>query len=201
MPEGLQAPDGSAVEINVEAVEREFARSMAAPEGDIPAPPKMAAEDKERAKAPRTRAKPDKADKARTVPAQDQKSDKDFTEDIQGIATGVWLCAASIPPVQAYAALVKLNQPALVASLNQGAQNNAQIRGYVEKWSSGSGGLWMVSLGVTAANMGFQAMQLMRSPELRKQMAEQTRNDLKAYLADAGIKPLEETKPDEPNPD
>jgi hypothetical protein len=190
MSEGLQTPDGKAIELA--AAERTFAEAMSAPETDVPAPKKMSAAQKEQVKAEpkRTRTRRTPAEKARTAPVS-QKVDKDYTEDIAGITTGVWLTAASLPPTQSYAALIKLNQPALVASLNQGAQNNSTVRGYVEKLSSGSGGMWMVSLGVTTANMAMQGLQLMRSPELRKQMAEQTQAELKQYLADAGIKPLE----------
>ena len=199
MTEGLQTTDGKALELA--AAEQSFNAAMAAPEGDVPAPRKMTPEQKEtlRNEPKRTRTRTAKADKARTAP-KSERVDKDFTEDLQGLTTGVWLTAASIPPTQAYAAIVKINQPALVASLNQGAQNNATVRGYVEKASSGGGGLWMVSLGVTTANMAIQAMQLMKSPDLRKQLAEQTQTELKQYLADSGIKPLEEAS-DEPKQD
>ena len=195
MSEGLMTTDGKPVPLEVVSAEREFNAAMAAPEGDVPAPRKMTAEAKEaiRTQPKRSpRARPDKTEKARVVPSASQKVDKDFTEDVQGITQGLWLTAASIPPTQAYAAIIKLNQPALVASLNQGAQNNAAVRGYVEKMSSGSGGMWMVSLGVTVANMGMQTLQLMKDPQLRRDMAAQTRQELDAFLKANGFGQMEQ---------
>src|SRR6185437_16745605 len=190
MAEGLQTTDGK--KLDLEAAEQSFAQAMSSPADDVPAPKRATPEQKEQAKAPRaSRSRPKAAtDKARTT-AKSEKVDKDFSEDIAGITTGLWLTTASIPYTQAYAAIVKLNQPALVASLNQGAQNNSQIRGYVEKLSSGGGGLWMMSLGVTSVNMAMQAMQIARDPELRKQLTEQTKADLQSYLSAAGINPIE----------
>jgi hypothetical protein len=187
MAEGLQTPDGKKLEL--EAAEQTFAAAMAAPETDVPAPRKMTAEQKQAIKdePKRTRARTAKTEKPRTTAKASEKVDKDFTEDIAGITTGVWLTAASVPYTQAYAALIKVNQPALVASLNQGAQNNSQIRGYVEKLSTGGGGVWMLSLGVTSANMAMQALQIARDPKLRSQLAEQTKADLNAYLAENGL--------------
>lgn len=186
MSEGLQTLDGKPLDL--EAAEQAFNAAMAAPESEVPAPRKMTAEAKAAVKdSPRKPPKPRTAsEKARTTTTS-QKSDKDFTEDLQGITTGLWLTAASVPYTQAYAALVKLNQPALVAQLNQAAKNNATVRTNIEKLSSGGGGMWMLGLGVTAANMSMQALQIARDPELRKQMAEQTRADLQQFLKDNGL--------------
>lgn len=184
----LKTPDGKSVDI--EAAELTFAAAMAQPETDVPAPPKMTAEEKEQIKAEapkRTRGRPGKAERARTTAAPAQKTDKDFSEEISGITTGIWLTTASIPYTQAFAPVIKLNQPALVAQLNQAAQNNSQVRGYVEKLGSGGGGLWVLGLGVTCANMAMQTVQIMKDPELRRQMAEQTRQDLQDFLTANGL--------------
>jgi hypothetical protein len=189
MAEGLETPDGT--KLDLAAAEQSFNEAMAAPEGDLPGPKRMTPEQKEASKAAPKRSRPTKAEKPRTAAAVSQKVDRDFTEDVSGITTGVWLATAAFSYTQPYAAIIKLNEGALIASLNQGAQNNATVRGYVERASNGSGGMWMLGLGVTAANMGMQAMQLMKSPDLRKQLGEQTQAELKHYLEQAGIKPLE----------
>jgi len=113
MAEGLQTPDGK--KLDLEAAEKTFAEAMAQPETDVPAPRKMTAEQKKQSGM--SLSAPGHAQPRLIrlgLPAKSEKVDKDFSEDIQGITTGLWLTAASIPPVQAYAALVKLNQPALV---------------------------------------------------------------------------------------
>jgi hypothetical protein len=193
MAEGLQTPDGKSLDL--EAADRKFSEAMAAPETDVPAPRKMTAEQKEAIKAEpkRTRTRTAKTDKARTTATTSEKVDKDFTEDISNLTDGAWLVGASIPYTQPYAAVIKVNQPALIASLNSGAQNNSTLRGYIEKASSGAGGMWMVSLGVVSVNMGMQILQIAKDPELRNQLAEQTKVELTDYMKVNGLIPEETT--------
>ena len=188
MAEGLQTPDGT--KLDLAAAEQTFNEAMAAPADDVPAPKRATPEAKEAAKAPRRRSKTATDTKARSASPASQKSDKDFTEELNGLTSVGWLVTASLPPTQAVAAIIKVNQAQLVASLNTAAQSNAAVRGQIEKFS-GSGNVALAGLAVVTANMAIQTIQVMRDPDLRGRLAEQTRSDLLEYAKQVGIKPLE----------
>jgi hypothetical protein len=188
MAEGLQTPDGT--KLDLAAAEQTFNEAMAAPADDVPAPKRATPEAKEAAKAPRRRAKTATDTKARSASPASQKSDKDFTEELNGLTSVGWLVTASLPPTQAVAAIIKVNQAQLVASLNTAAQSNAAVRGQIEKFS-GSGNVALAGLAVVTANMAIQTIQVMRDPDLRGRLAEQTRSDLLEYAKQVGIRPLE----------
>jgi hypothetical protein len=193
----LKTPDGKV--LDVEEGDRAFSEMMAAPATDTPAPQKMTEAQKDEIKsAPkRTRARPGKTERARTTTAAtSQKVDKDFSEDIAGLTTGLWITAASIPYTSPYAVVVKQAQPQLVHNLNAAAQNNAQVRGYVEKLGSGGGGVWAIGLSITAAQMGMSILQIARDPELRKQLGEQSRAELQQYLEQQGLVQVAKDEPD-----
>jgi hypothetical protein len=61
--------------------------------------------------------------------------------------------------------------------------------------------MWMISLGVTVANMGMQTMQLMKDPDMRKQMAAQTKSELDAYLKTMGLGQIEQAGNESGNPE
>jgi hypothetical protein len=88
MPEGLLTPDGSAVEINAEAVEREFARTMSATPADVPAPPKKPVADDTDAAKPR-RGRPPKSEQPRVTAATAAAApglDKQRLDGVKGFA-------------------------------------------------------------------------------------------------------------------
>jgi hypothetical protein len=188
MAEGIQTPDGT--KLDLAAAEQTFNEAMAAPADDVPAPKRATPEAKEAAKAPRRRSKTATDTKARSASPASQKSDKDFTEELNGLTSVGWLVTASLPPTQAVAAIIKVNQAQLVASLNTAAQSNAAVRGQIEKFS-GSGNVALAGLAVVTANMAIQTIQVMRDPDLRGRLAEQTRSDLLEYAKQVGIRPLE----------
>jgi hypothetical protein len=204
MPEGLQTPDGAAVDL--EAAEREFAKSMSQPVADVPAPPKMTDEQKAEVAAkksePKRRGRPPKADRARveaTKPAAEPLTPKDYSEALDGALTGVWVATAGLPWTTPYAAVLAANKGALVGALNSGANANAKVRTYVEKYTGGGGGLWQLQLAVVGAQMGMQTMQLMKDPALRQQAEESTRAQLHQWLTANGLVPqAEQEATDEP---
>jgi hypothetical protein len=71
--EGVVTPDGQTVDL--EAAEQEFNRTMAAPAGDVAAPPRMSDEAKAEAKAakdaPKRRGRPSKDERARVLKSAD----------------------------------------------------------------------------------------------------------------------------------
>jgi Fe-S cluster assembly iron-binding protein IscA len=67
----------------------------------------------------------------------------------------------------------------LSSALAEGAKANATIRAWV---SGGGQAGWQLQLAAVTATMGMQAVQLMKSPELRAQCAETTRAQLKQAM-------------------
>jgi hypothetical protein len=196
MPEGVVNPvDGTAVDL--QAAEQEFNRAMAAPPSDAPGLPERPVKDPNEAKqdAKRGRGRPPKGvratDAKTTTPAK-----ADYTEDVAGLVTGLWVATASIPYTTAYAAIISANKDGLTAAVAAGAKQNTTMRAYVEKFSGSGGGMWAVQLAVVGTNMAMQGMQLMKDPELRKQCAEQTRAEMKAFLTANGVTKLPDAEPE-----
>jgi hypothetical protein len=191
MAEGLQTPDGAAVDVSpVDQAQKDFAAAMNAPAtGEVAAPPDhgkdMPAERPARRGRP---ARPKSDTKApKTVKAVPVKAD--YTSDAQALVGTVWTVTAAIPPTQAYAYVINQNADGLAAALAEGAKQSESLR----KWVAGGGNAgWQLQLAAVGINMGMGAMQMMRDPELRKQAAEATRVQLRAMMpqpetsADAG---------------
>ncbi len=177
---------GDTVPVDAAKVEAEFARAMSADvTGDVPAPPRRPESDPEAPK-PR-RGRPPKEDRARvsTAPSEPSRpvpAPRDYTKDLNGLAEGVWLTLGLFPVSAPYAAIVRLNQPGLVAAVNSAAQKSPAVRRWVDQAATGSGGVWAVQLGVVAAGMALQTWQVMRDPELRAALAAQTQQEIRDYL-------------------
>lgn len=189
MPE-LVTPDGTPVaadDAKRAEINQDFSRAMAAedPSG-TPAPPVR--QDKP-GPPPRRRGRPSKDEKARadSKPAGEQKSDKDYTEPIAGLTTLAWAACASVPYTQPYAAVIDANQSQLVAALNGAAQNNARAREVVEKLAAGGGGVWMIQLAAVGTNMAMQTLELLKSPDLRKEAAAATQHKFRSFLKTQGV--------------
>jgi hypothetical protein len=209
MAEGLQTPGGAPVDLDGAA--QDFARAMAAPVTDVPAPPKMTDEQKadiEAKKAePKRRGRPPKAERARieAKATPEVLTPKDYSEALDGALTGVWVATAGLPFTTPYAAVIAANKAGLVGALNAGANQNAKVRMYVEKYTGGGGGLWQMQLAVVGAQMGMQTLQLMKDKELRDQAAASTRAQLQQWLTANGLVSAQapedaapEGSPDEP---
>jgi hypothetical protein len=89
----------------------------------------------------------------------------DYTDDLMGLGLSVWVGASALkggkllglplPDARPYAVAWKAQLPQTVAAWNAAAQQNATVRGYVEKFS-GEGSLsWVI--GVAVASAGFIA--------------------------------------------
>ena len=109
---------------------------------------------------------------------------KDFTADLTGVTDAVWLCASQLPVAAPYAAIMKMNQPGLVGALNMGANQNAQVRNFVEKLSGGGNGSWMMSLGMVGVGMFLQGYQMAQSPEFKQQVMAANQAAVQNYLAE-----------------
>lgn len=192
MPD-LLTPDGAAVVLDREEINREFARSMSAgPADGAPAPPPRdtappAADPPAPPKRGRGRPRNDEKPRATSapVPAPGPVS-KDYTRECEGLTTAGWAILAAVPYTTPYAAVVDANQDQLVAALNAGAQNNAKIRARVEALSSGAGGAWAIQLAAVTVNMGAQAMSIMRDPEIRLEARQSTEAKFREFLKASG---------------
>lgn len=192
----LVTADGAPVDppaVDTAEVNREFSRAMASDDpGGVQGPPrheeKPAEQPKRRPGRPRKgpEDKPRVTDKPIDGPAV--KVDKDFTDECAGLSTLAWATLAAVPPTSPYALVIEANQEQLVTALNAGCQQNAKIRASVERWSSGSGGVYALQLAAVGVNMGVQALQLLKDPALRAEAKAHTQEKLRGFLQSNGVK-------------
>lgn len=142
------------------------------------------------------------ADKARTTSAVPETAEskprtpkaapsaRDYTEELSGLASALWLGLAALPPTKGYAVLVKAQTPALVPAWNTAAQQNATIRRGVE-YLTASGGTWIIGVAMASAPIAMGALALARDPRRRAELAEQTDRDLGEFLTDNGLRPAD----------
>jgi len=137
-----------------------------------PGPGRPKAEDKARVT---TSAPAVKATGAKTAGA-------DYTDDLLGLGTAVWLGVSSVkggrlgpvrlPDCRPYAAVWKSQMPQMAAAWNAAAQQNATIRGAVEKFSGEGSMTWIVGVAVVSAGLVSSVAQLAKAPqEVRDQFA------------------------------
>jgi hypothetical protein len=191
----LETADGTPVDVtpaDPDTVNREFARAMSDDGPDTQAPPPRQPKPATEAGAPKPkprRGRPPKDGQARTADAAAPPTvDKDFTEECAGLTTLGWVTLAAVPPVSPWAVVVEANQDDLVKALNSGCQQNAKIRGAVEKWSAGSGGVYALQLAAVGVNMGVQSLQLLKDPALRAEARAHTQEKLRDFLKANGVK-------------
>lgn len=194
----LETTDGKPVDVtpaDAEAVNAKFRAAMDSEGTDEQAPPKRqpktAGEDTPRA-ARRTRQP--KEDKARTAPAVPVKDD--YTEDAQDLVGSVWTVAASIQYTQPYALVIESNSDALVGALADGAKQNATVRAFVSSGKSS----WMLTLASVSLNMGMQAWQIAKDPELQERARAITVEHLKAAIGAKNLDVQERSDHDEAVP-
>jgi hypothetical protein len=203
MAETLIGPDGGALALDADAAEQAFHAAMAAPEPgdspDYPAPPRKDTSAPYGRKADGTpHAKPGRkprtaADKPRTArnvpepPAKpggkgtgSQPVTTDYSAMLADFGQAVWMGLASIGPTRAYAAVWKMSLPAEVQAWNQAAQQNATVRGYVEKLAAGP--TWVVGVAIATAPLFGGVVAVLRDPGARAQLARQTEEDFTAFL-------------------
>lgn len=181
MPE-LKTPDGTPVDLD--ASEIEFAKSMAAPVADVPAPPKMTEADKaEAAKAktePKRRGRSPKADRARIEPAKaitaktTPELDKTRREGVQGlvqIAATVCLVLDQRTPdtsiaFRADAVTLSSNAEAIGSAVAETARSSEQFARAVDKITAAGPYAALVGVafsvgGQLARNHGVRAAEML----------------------------------------
>lgn len=119
---------------------------------------------------------------------------RDYSADLAGLATTGWLALSSIrggkfgpvtlPDTRPYAAVLHQQTPALVAAWNAAAQQNAAVRGWVEKFSGDGSMTWIVGVAVSGVQLIAGCVELARAaPEVRAAAAETNDKRLGEFAA------------------
>lgn len=110
------------------------------------------------------------------------KGDADYSDQLGGLGTSVWLAASVVkggrllgfrlPDLRPYACAWKAQLPQQVAAWNAAAQQNATVRGYVDKFTGDGSMTWMVGVAVAAAGFAAGCAEIAKAgPEFRAQLA------------------------------
>jgi hypothetical protein len=132
------------------------------------------------------------ADKARTTdtPARDTvvKSTavavpKDYSGDLEGSLTMLWLAMGTIPPTQTYAVVIHEATPALVPALNAAAQENEVVRKYVSYLGGTGSYSWALPLAMALAPVAAGLFAVARAPKDQKEaLRAKTKSDMGDYI-------------------
>lgn len=208
MAETLMTADGATLDLDT--AERDFARSMAAPEPSepqAPAPPRRTA-DPEAPYGRTVSGRPKRAPGGRppkprvteaapatsgTAKGKAAAEPADYTGRLGEFTSALWMVMAGSPvpndglrlKIRAQARILKEHQGGLCQGVNLMAQHNSVIRRGVEALTMGSAG-WVLPAVMAVAPFAVQTGQLWRSPpgEAVHQMAEETESEWKAVFAD-----------------
>lgn len=130
---------------------------------------------------------------------------RDYTDEIAGGLTMLWMGTASIRWTKAHAAIIRAQTPALVPALNTAAQQNPTIRQGIEKLSGEGSWAWVIPLVVATTPLATGFWQVTRNSQLRAELAAQTDQEFAAFIMEqaraAGMTIPELTPPAEQTPE
>jgi hypothetical protein len=138
-----------------------------------------------------------------TTAAASPAGGRDYTADLAGLGTSVWIGASAVrggklpligvkvPDLRPYAMLWHEHLPQLVGAWNQAAQQNATVRGWVDKMAGDGSWQWVIGVSVVSANFLAGAAELAKKDqpghaehaELRARYAQANDDTLRKYLA------------------
>ena len=117
---------------------------------------------------------------------------RDYTADLAGLGTSVWMGGVALPPTRPYAHVWKQCLPQMVHAWNEAAQQNTQVRHYVEQLAGDSSFAWVLGVGLATAPLIAGCLELAKSGktaeekaerrEIRRQYAEAAQNELRDYV-------------------
>jgi len=118
----------------------------------------------------------------------------DYTDDLLGLGTAVWLGASSmkggrlgpvrLPDCRPYAAVWKQTLPQMAAVWNTAAQQNDQVRSAVEKFTGEGSMTWVVGVAVVTAGFVSSCTELAKAPaEVRAQATAANDAALQEYVS------------------
>jgi hypothetical protein len=104
------------------------------------------------------------------APPAAKSEPRDYTADLQGAGTAVWVGLSSTPWTKAHAWLWRSQIGGLAAGLNEGAQHNAAVRRYVEKIAGEGSVLWVLPVATSVASLAVGSWQLLQDKQLREKL-------------------------------
>jgi hypothetical protein len=122
------------------------------------------------------------------------KTKADYSEDLAGLAMGVWMGASAVkggriplikvklPDLRPYAYVWHEQLPQGVAVWNNAAQQNATVRRYVEKLAGEGSWQWVIGVGIWSANLLAGCQELAGDAETRKTAAAANDLNMKEFL-------------------
>jgi hypothetical protein len=143
-------------------------------------------------------------DKAPEPPKDEHKPQghadaEDYTDDIGGALTMVWMGFAAVPWTKAHAAVIRMYTPQMAPAWNTAAQQNATIRRYVKKLSGEGSWSWVLPVTIVTTPLIAGFWQVTRDPDLRRQLTAQTEKDFAMFLQEqakaAGMSMAEDASP------
>ena len=103
-----------------------------------------------------------------------QGSGKNYAEELTGLATSVWLGASSLkggrlgplrlPDTRPYAAVWQQQTPQMVAAWAAACEQNATIRGYVDKMSGDGSWSWIIGVGIASTGLLASIAEMAKMP-------------------------------------
>lgn len=141
--------------------------------------------------APATGAKPGSGQQAAAGP--------DYSADLAGLGTSIWMGASAckggqlpliklkVPDLRPYAYVWNEQLPTGVAAWNRAAQQNATVRGWVTKLGGEGSWQWVIGVGIWGANFlaGCQELARKENAELRERATALNDQEMKEFLAAA----------------
>lgn len=115
-------------------------------------------------------------------PQSGGSSQRDYTEDIGGALTMVWMGLASVPWTRGHAAVFRAQTPAMVPAWNTAAQQNAKVRYYVEKLSGEGSWAWVIPVTIVTAPLLTGFWEVTKNRSLRANLAAQTERDFAEFI-------------------
>jgi hypothetical protein len=123
---------------------------------------------------PKAEDKPRVAASAAPGPTAGKGGGADYTDDLLGLGTAVWLGLSSmkggalgpvrLPDVRPYAAVWKQTLPQMAAVWNTAAQQNDTIRNAVQKFTGEGSMTWVVGVAVVSAGFVSSCVELAKAP-------------------------------------
>lgn len=107
---------------------------------------------------------------------------RDYTTELQDTGMALWMVMSVVPGAGGYAAAWVDSVPDLAAAWNIGAQKNATVRGYVQKFSGEGNWTWVIPVTATSVSAAMSFLAVARNPELRRAAAAENKIQFEAYM-------------------
>jgi hypothetical protein len=129
---------------------------------------------------------------AAAVTPTGKRAPADYREDLAGLGMTLWMGGAALPATRPYAHLFKQSMPGMVESWNQAAQQNAAVRGWVEKLAGDGSWAWVIGVTVTTVPFAAACWELARKEKdaaraeqkkaYKQQLAQACKTELDQYI-------------------